>query len=72
MKSYALLIAAFLLGMFAVSVGLGRAIYAVLMLIGLVVLVVMSAVIWTYSEKRKNEGDEQLDGSIEKKHEVKS
>jgi len=58
MKSYAPIIIAFLVGAFAVSVGWGGAIYAGLLLIGLITLVVLSALIWTCLDKRKAEPDE--------------
>jgi len=59
MKSYAPIIIAFLVGAFVVSAGWGGAIYAVLVLIGLITLVVLSALVWTHLDKRKDGADEQ-------------
>ena len=58
MKSYTPIIIAFLIGVFVVSAGWGEAIYVGFLLIGLITLVVLSALIWTCLDKRNEEADE--------------
>jgi len=58
MKSYAPIVIAFLVGALAVSAGWGGAIYAGLLLIGLITLVVLSALIWTWLDKQNAAADE--------------
>ena len=65
MKSYAGIIIAFLVGVFAVSAGWGGAIYAVLLLIGLLTIVVLSALVLTHLDKRKPEENQQSKAASE-------
>jgi ABC-type sugar transport system permease subunit len=60
MKSYAALIIAFILGVIAASAGWGEMLYTCLVIIGVIVLVVLSATVWTCLDSEKSKVSDQV------------